>query len=137
MMCLSKRKQLSTLGSCTKVPTSLLGPGYWYGFRKRYKDKLISHQGVQFGHDHSKWCNFETFERMYNLVYEAMELAGVVKKLPVAQWQNKRGECVRREQFVGEKVEYETSHPIYIIYADEVGIICVRKMMGARVDRSF
>ena len=44
-----------------------------------------------------KWCNFENFERMNNLVYETMKLTGVVKKLPIAQWLNKRGECVRKE----------------------------------------
>ena len=24
-------------------------------------------------HNRSKWCNYENFDRMYNLVYEAME----------------------------------------------------------------
>ncbi len=79
MVYLRKRKQLSTVGSCTKIPGNLLGPGYWYGFLKRYKDTL-SHQVVQFGHTNfSKWCNFENSERIYNIVYKAMELAGLSK----------------------------------------------------------
>ena len=78
---LQKRNQLSKDGSSTRVPGNLLGPGYWSGFRKRHKDKLVSQQGVQFGHNRSEWCSYKIFEKMYDLVYEAMELAGVAKKI--------------------------------------------------------
>ena len=41
---------------------------------------------------------------MYDLVYEAMEIAGVAKKLPEPEWHNEKGEKVRsKSETVGEK----------------------------------
>ena len=136
-MYLNKREQLSTIGSSTKVPGNLLGPGYWSGFRRRHKDKLISHRGVQFGHNCSEWCNYDNFKWMYSLVYEAMEPAGVVTKLPVEEWQNERGECVSRDQAVGEKVKYKITHPEHIIYVDEVGNNTCMKDDGSKGGQRF
>ena len=58
---------------------------------------------------------------MHQLVYEVMELAGVATKLPEAQWQNEIGNCVRKEDAVGEKVEYKITFHDHIIYVDVVG----------------
>ena len=111
----------------------LLGSGYWRGFRKRYHHRLVSKKGVQFGHNRSEWCKFENFEKMYDLVYEAMEVAKVAKKLPEPEWQNKKGEKVsNKEQAVGEKVEYQVTHPDYILYVDEVGNNTWQKEDGSK-----
>ena len=91
IMYLKKWGQFTTVRSSTKIPGNLLGPGYWARFRKSHKDKLVSQRCVQFRHNPSKWCNYENFDRIYNLVYEAMERAGVARRLPVKEWQNKRG----------------------------------------------
>ena len=50
-----------------------------------------------------------------------MAHAGVAQKLPEAQWQNEIGEHVSKEKSVGEKVEYEITHPEHILYVDKVG----------------
>jgi len=137
MMYLRKRGQLTTVGSSTKIPSNLLGPGYWTGFRKRHKDKLVSQRGVQFGHNRSEWCSYKNFDTMYNLVYEAMAQAGVAKKLPVKQWQNMRGESVSMKDAVGEKVEYEITHPDHILYVDEVGNNTCQRDDGSKGGQKF
>ena len=130
---LKKRRQYSIHGSKTKIPGMLLGPGYWRGFRARYHHRLVSKRGVQFGHNRSEWCKFENFEKMYNLVYEAMEIAGVAKKLPQPEWQNEKGEKVsNREEAVGEMIEYELTHPDHVLYVDEVGNNTCQKDDGSK-----
>ena len=58
---------------------------------------------------------------MYNLVYEAMEVAGVARKLKEPEWQDATGQRVEcEEEAVGEKVEYEITHTDHILYVDEV-----------------
>ena len=57
------------------------GPWLLVQTLKKHKDKLVSQQGVQFRRNCSEWDNFDNFERMYNHVYEAMELNGVAAKL--------------------------------------------------------
>ena len=58
---------------------------------------------------------------MYNLVYQAMEQAGVARKLSIKEWQNKRGECVSEKDAVGKQVEYEITHPDRILYVMPIG----------------
>ena len=117
-----KRGQFTLTGSRTKNPGCLLGAGYWYGFRKRNKHKLVSKRGVQFGHNRSEWCKYDNFQNMYQLVYEAMEHAGVATKLAEPEWQNKMGETVNSQaEACGEKVAYKITHADHILYVDEVG----------------
>ena len=59
---------------------------------------------------------------MYDLVYEAMNMAGVAEKLSEPEWQNQSGQKVSCEsEATGEKVEYRILHPDYILHVDEVG----------------
>ena len=119
---LKARNQYSIDGTSTKSPGNLLGSGYWAGFRRWYGHLLVSKKGVQFGHNRSEWCKDDNFKRMYDLVYEAMHVAGVAEKLTVPEWQNKAGEKVSCEsEATGEKVEYRVTHPDYILHVDEVG----------------
>jgi len=119
---LKARNQYSTDGYATKIPGNLLGIGYWKGFRRRYAHELVSKKGVQFGHNRSEWCKHSNFERMYNIVYEAMHMAGVVEQLNEPEWQNAAGEKVSCEgESTGEKIQYKIIHPDYILHVDEVG----------------
>ena len=95
--------------------------GYWDGFRKRYKHQLVSKRGVQFGHNRSDWCKYNNFKIMYDLVYESIEIAGVVEKLLEPECQDKFGMQVSEDNTVGEIVEYKVTHAEYILFADEVG----------------
>ena len=92
MMHMKKRGQVSISGCGSTAPGNLLGKGYWKGFCKQHHHLLVSQRGVQFGHHHSEWCNFQNFQTMYELVYKAMVHAGVAEKLPEAQCE-KRGTC--------------------------------------------
>lgn len=122
MSYLDKRGQFCREGSPTRLPGCLLGIGYWSGFRRRHEHRLTSKKGVQFGHNRSEWCTHKNFKTMYSLVYEAMEVAGVARKLPQAEWRNERDERVSSEaEAVGRKVEYEVTHPDHMLYVDEVG----------------
>ena len=50
-------------------------------------------------------------------MYEALELVGVARKLPVAEWQSERGETVsNKEEAVGKKVLYKVTHLDYLVY---------------------
>lgn len=116
----------------------LLGPGYWRGFRAQYYHRFVSKKEVQFGHNRSKWCKYKNFVKMYDLVYEATEIAKIAKKLPEAGWQNEKGEKVsNREEAVGEKVEYDLTHPDYILYVDEVGNNTCQKEDGSKGDQNM
>ena len=59
---------------------------------------------------------------MYDLVYEAMHVAGVAEKLCLPEWQNEAGEKVSYEsEATGEKVENRVTHPDHILHVEEVG----------------
>ncbi len=66
-----------------------------------------------------------------------MELAGVASKIPEAQWQNEIVNCVRKEEAVGEKVEYKVRHHDHIIYEDEVGNNIFQKDNGMEVGQRY
>ena len=66
-----------------------------------------------------------------------MERAGVTRKLPLNQWQNKRGERVSEQDDVGEKVEYEITPPDHILYMDEVGNNTCQRDDGSKGGQNF
>jgi len=135
---LKSRGQYYVKGSNTKSPGSLLGSGYWRGFRRRHNHRLVSKRGVQFGHNRSEWCKYDNFKVMYDLVYEAMEIAGVVEKLKESEWQNSMGERVSdKDNAVGEKVEYKITHPDHILFVDEVGNNTCQKDDGHKGGQKF
>ena len=75
---------------------------------------------------------------MYNLVYEAMEVAGVARKLKEPEWQDATGQRVEcEEEAVGEKVEYEITHADHILYVDEVGNNTCQKEDGSKGGQKF
>ena len=68
----------------------------------------------------------------------AMELDGISKKLPVSQWQSKRGKYGSNDHGVGEKLEYKITHPEHILlYFDKFGNITCQKDDETKEDRSI
>ena len=64
----SRKQHAGPDGSTTRIPGSLLGSGYWAGFRRRHRHLLVSKRGVQFGHNRSEWCKYENLKTIYGLV---------------------------------------------------------------------
>ena len=59
---------------------------------------------------------------MYNLVYKAMESAGVAIILDKAKWMNEKSEEVSdQSKAIGLECTHKLIHPEYVLFADEVG----------------
>ena len=133
----SRNQYADPRGSTTRTPGSLLGCGYWAGFRRRHNHVLVSKRGVQFGHNRSEWCKYDNFKVMYDLVYDAMEKSSVVERLLEPEWENEFGEQVQQDKAVGEKVEYHITHLDHILYVDEVGNNTCQKDDGHNGGQKF
>ena len=101
---------------------SILRQGYWCGFMRRHGHRIVTKKGRKFTKDRSAWCHYSNFVKMYNLVYKAMESAGVAIRLDKPKWMNEKGEVVS-DQFkaIGLECTHKLIHPEYVLFADEVG----------------
>ena len=59
---------------------SILRAGYWNGFMRRHGHKIVTKRVRKFAKDRSARCDYSNFQKMYDLVYNAMESAGVAVK---------------------------------------------------------
>ena len=60
--------------------------------------------------------------KIYNLVYNVMDEAGVLGKLEEPVWMNLNKEVVEsKEEAYGEKVMYNVKYPEYCVFVDEAG----------------
>ena len=99
-----------------------VGRSYWRGFLKRNKNLLDSGSPNLQAISRKEWSSYLNFERMYDLVYNQMEHAGVLEKLESPQWMDIDGNIVMEEaEALGKKVEHRLKHPEYVLFVDEVG----------------
>jgi len=99
-----------------------LGPGYWKGFLKRNKHRLVSKKGQKYALDRKDWSTYRNMYKMYNEIYAEMTEAGVAVELEEPIWVDKDGNEVNQQsQAVGRKITHRIIHPDYTLHADEVG----------------
>ena len=98
------------------------GLAYWRAFKKRNKEKLDAGVAIAQAACRKEWSSYLNFSRMYDLVYEQMDEAGVLQDLEEPVWLNLAGEIVASEaEAFGEKVTQTVKHPDYVLFVDEVG----------------
>jgi hypothetical protein len=98
------------------------GSAYWRAFKERNKHRLDDGVPVAQAACRKEWSSYLNFSRMYDLVYEQMDQAGVLEDLEDPVWMNLAGEIVSSEaESFGEKVSKILKHPQYVLFVDEVG----------------
>ena len=65
-----------------------VGAASWKGFLKRNNHLLDSDTGTTHALCHKEWITHLNMTNMYNLVYNVMDEAGVLKKLEEPVWMN-------------------------------------------------
>jgi len=98
-----------------------LGTGYWQGFLKRNRTKLVSRRGQKYELNRQNWTTFANFRYMYSHTMSEMVDAGVAVKLDSPVWMNRSGEVCEEEEAYGCKVFHRLVRPDMCICGDEVG----------------
>ena len=89
---------------------------------RRCGHKIVTKRGRKFAKDRSTWCYYSNFQKMYDLVFNAMNSAGVALNSDEPTWMNKKGETVKDEsEAFGLKCTHKLIHPEYVMFVDEVG----------------
>ena len=57
----------------------IVGSGYWRGFVKRNKDRLVSKRGQKYDLSRDKWTSCQNFKNMYRHKIAEMKEADVEK----------------------------------------------------------
>ena len=109
-----KRKYSNdTLGS--------VGKGYWDGFIRRNKHKLVSKRGQKYELNRQKWTTYANFVDMYSHTYQEIVDAGVAEELLEPVWLDRDGKECPEEKSFGCQVTHQLIHPELCICGDEVG----------------
>ena len=98
-----------------------VGTCFWRNFRKRHANMLDADTGVSQASCRKEWSTHQNFNKMYNLVYDVMDEARILEKLPEPVWMNLAGDVVDKAAAVGEKVTHHVKYPEYQVFVDEVG----------------
>ena len=78
----SIQDQLKILQAQKKAaPTGILSKKYWHQFVKRYQQVLDVTNGFKVSSTRTEWVTYANIEKMYHLVYDQMEEAGVARWL--------------------------------------------------------
>ena len=95
---------------------------YWRAFLKRNNYLLDSDTGTTQAVFRKEWSTHLNMTKIYNIVYDVMDEAGVLEKLEEPVWMNPNEEVVEsKEEAHGEKVRYKVNYPEYCVFVDEVG----------------
>jgi hypothetical protein len=102
------------------------GSAYRRAFKERNKDKLGGGVPVAQAVCCKEWSSYLNFSRMYDLVYEQMDKAGVLEEvledLEEPVWMNLAGEIVNlKAEAFGEQVRKTAKHPNHVLFVDKVG----------------
>ena len=113
---LIKWKETNTCNGHGKV-----GKGYWYGFLKRHRDKLVSRRGQKYELNRQNWTTYSNFANMYCHITHEMLEAGVAEPLPEPVWMDLDGSVCDEQNPFGCKVFHRLIRPDMCIVGDEVG----------------
>ena len=99
----------------------VLGKKWYRGFFNRNTHLLEKKATQKFAKDRSEWSVYRNFEQMYDEVYDAMEKAGVAKRLEEPMWADKEGNETEESKAHERKVTHVLTRPVMVIFVDEVG----------------
>ena len=98
-----------------------VGKGYWYGFLKRHRDKLVSRRGQKYELNRQNWTTYSNFVSMYSHIIHEMLEAGVAEPLHEPIWMDSKGNICQEQTSFGCKVFHRLVRPDMCIVGDEVG----------------
>ena len=88
----------------------------------RNNNLLDSDTGITQSVCRKEWSIYLNMSKIYNLVYNVMDKAIMIKTLYSPQWMNMDGNVVEtKEEAFGERVTHIMKHPKYQIFVDKVG----------------
>ena len=109
-----------------------VGYNFWLNFKKRNADKIVKRKGEKFELERFNWTTYHNFAKMYKHFGNEMEYAMVAKTLPGSVWMDSNGNTVNNKKgSFSCKVVHTVSHPIIILYIDEIGSDTSQKRDGA------
>ncbi len=103
------------------ISSGEIGVAYYTSFMSQHKEiwatcpsKVDTNRAV--------WATYDNVQKMYEIIYEEMVLAGIAKKQDTKQWFSQDGSIVASaEKAFGRASKYELIHPDELIIMDEVG----------------
>jgi len=57
--------------------------GWWYGFKRRNRHRLVTKRGEKFSSHHANWTKMKNVCQMYDVIYDELVDAGVAINLDV------------------------------------------------------
>ena len=110
-----------------------VGKGWWQGFLKRHGDKIITKKGEKFTIDRLNQITLKNIEQMYDIIYDEMVVANVVKKLPNPIYCHYEGNEVENveDAFCKTKlIDTVLTYPNCVLFADKTGCTTNQKKDG-------
>ena len=98
-----------------------VGAGFWRGFMRRNKDKIVSRKGKKYELDRASWSTYANFAQMYDGVIIELVDANVAVERVTPSWMDRDGfECEEKDAF-GCMVTHDITDPDMVLTLDEVG----------------
>ena len=103
----------------TSQPT--VGVGYWRGFMRRNRNKIVNVVGKKYELTRDKWTTYGNVRSMYEHIIDELINAKIAIKLDTPVWQDAEGNDCEEHKAVGCRVTYRILKPEYCIVGDETG----------------
>ena len=98
-----------------------IGIGYWQGFTKRNKEKIVSVVGKKYELSRDKWTTYSNFRQMYEHIIDELVHAKIAVKLDEPEWQDDKGKKVEEDKAIGCRVTHRILRPDYCVVGDKTG----------------
>ena len=114
----------------------MVGTSWYSGFMRRNKSEISSKLGVIKDINRHTWCVYETFDAMYNHVYERLVEENLAMKLDSPVMFDINGSIVTDPKLAfGQPTRYKLAHPKYFLFVDETGKNTNMKVDGSAGSR--
>jgi hypothetical protein len=102
--------------------------GWWRGFLRRRKDKLVTKRGEKIALNRSDWATLPNIWQMYKVIYNEMVDANVAVALENSIFTDINGKPEDHEtKRFGLGQNIKITKPEWILFADEIGFITSQK----------
>jgi hypothetical protein len=115
-------KQKMLVCNFTEENVGRVGLKWWRNFVKRYTVHLSIGKAIRFDMRRNEWCKLETFQKMYDFIYDKLSEKGLAEVWETENMLDKEGnEVTNKEDMHGRPTKYNLTHPEKLIFVDEVG----------------
>jgi hypothetical protein len=128
----AKHHLLKDSDSCSLDEANILGVRWYRGFMQRNCDKLKRGRGRMGDIKRHTFCTLDSFQNMYDCIYDIMVDAGVAQKLTTPVTYDKYGnEKTDPDKTLGRPTRYKILRPDMILFTD---VILTKPMTVIPVD---